>query len=252
MPLTVPAVEKALQILRFLNARGSGGAALPEIAQGLGMTRSHCFNILRTLLSEGWLAHDSGTRTYRLASGILGDCSSLLAVTDRGEPVHGVLRRLSRDVGLPVVLSRILPGDTGFIAIDKAEDSAELIVSVPLGHIFPADAPAQRRVVLAFGPEAEAEAWIAAWQPFAYTANTICDRDELRREVVATRIRGYAISRGELHLAVMSIAAPVRGRQGGVSWVLQIPGMSSDVGSRERTIAGSLLQAAVELESLLA
>jgi DNA-binding IclR family transcriptional regulator len=251
VPLSVPAVQKALQILRLLNARGAAGAALPEIAQGLGMTRSHCYNILGTLQREGWLAHDSATRRYRLAAGILGDCSSLLAAAEQGEPVHAVLRRLSREVGLPSVLSRVLPGDAGFIAIDKAEETGELIVSVPLGHIFAADAPAQRRAVLAFGPEAEAEAWISAWQPVAYTANTIADREALRREVAATRARGYAISRGELHLAVMSLAAPVRDRQGGVVFVLQLPGLFSDVGSREREIAARLLQAASDLERLV-
>jgi DNA-binding IclR family transcriptional regulator len=252
MPIAVPAVEKALQIVRLLNLRGARGAALPEIARDLSMTRSHCYNILGTLLKEGWLAHDLASRCYRLAPGILGDCSSLLAAAGRGEPVHEVLRSLSRETGLPSVLSRVLPGDAGFIAIDKAEESAELIVSVPLGHIFPADAPAQRRAVLAFGPPEVAEAWIDAWQPVAYTANTIVDKATLRREVASTRMRGYALSRGELHAAVMSLAAAVRDSKNDVAFVLQIPGLFRDVADREREVATALLRAAAEIERLAA
>ena len=250
MAIAVPAVEKALQILRLLNARGARGAALAEIERDLSMTRSHCYNILGTLLREGWLAHDSAIHCYRLAPGILRDCSSLLAAAWRGEPVHDVLRNLSRETGLPSVLSRVLPGDAGFIAIDKAEESAELIVSVPLGHIFPADAPAQRRAVLAFGPTEAAEAWMDAWQPVPYTANTIVDRDALRREVALTRLRGYALSRGELHSAVMSLAAAVRDSKGDVAFVLQITGLFRDVADRERDVAASLLHAAAEIERL--
>lgn len=252
MPISVPSVEKALHILRLLNARGSRGAALPEIARDLGMTRSHCYNILGTLLREGWLAHDSASRCYRLAPGILGDCSSLLGAAGRGEPVNEVLRTLARETGLPSVLSRVLPGDAGFIAIGKAEETAELIVSVPLGHIFPADAPAQRRAVLAFGPPEAEEAWIARWQPVAYTENTITDRAALRRELAATRSRGYALSRGELHAAVMSLAAAVRDGQGDVAFVLQIPGLFRDVADRERDVAAALLRAAAEIERLVA
>ncbi len=252
MPISVPAVEKALKILRFLNAQGSRGAALPEIARELGMARSHCYNILGTLLREGWLAHDSTSRCYWLAPGILGDCSSLLGAAGRGEPVNEVLRTLSRETGLPSVLSRVLPGDAGFIAIGKAEETAELIVSVPLGHIFPADAPAQRRAVLAFGPPEAQQTWIERWQPVAYTENTITDRVALCQELAATRSRGYAVSRGELHAAVMSLAAGVKDGQGNVAFVLQIPGLFRDVAAREDDVAAALLRAAAQIERLLA
>ena len=47
----VPAVTKAVAMIRFINERGPAGAALSEISDLLRITRSHCFNILRTLVS---------------------------------------------------------------------------------------------------------------------------------------------------------------------------------------------------------
>lgn len=250
MPLSVPAVDKAVRILRFLNQRGENGGALPEISSALGLTRSHCFNILGTLLAQGWLAHDSATHRYRLAAGLLTDCSSLMVAPGRAEALRDILRALSRAAGLPSVLTRVLPGDGGFVALDKAEETSELIVSFPIGHVFPADSPAQRRAVLACVDPARVEAWIGAWQPVAYTANTIVDHAKLAAEITATRERGYAVSRGELHLAVMSLAAAVRDHSGEPTFVLQLPGIFEDVAARETDIARALLDAKSRLEAL--
>jgi len=250
MPLSVPAVDKAVRILRFLNRRGDNGGALPEISAALGLTRSHCFNILGTLLAQGWLAHDSATHRYRLAAGLLADCSSLMVAPGRAEAVRDILRGLSRAAGLPSVLTRVLPGDGGFVALDKAEETSELIISFPIGHVFPADSPAQRRAVLACLDPARAAAWIEAWRPVAYTANTIVDRATLVAEIAATRQRGYAVSRGELHLAVMSLATAVRDQSGEPTFVLQLPGLFDDVTGREAEIARALLDATSRLEAL--
>ena len=54
----VPAVLKAVEIIRLLNNRGSAGASLPEIVAQLNITRSHCHNILRTLVHCHWLDYD--------------------------------------------------------------------------------------------------------------------------------------------------------------------------------------------------
>ena len=45
----VPAVAKAVAIVRLLNGRSTAGASLAEVSQALSITRSHCYNILRAL-----------------------------------------------------------------------------------------------------------------------------------------------------------------------------------------------------------
>ena len=69
--------------------------------------------------------------------------------------------------------------DGSFVAIDKAEEAAELIVSVPIGHRFPPDAPAQMRVRLAWMPEDLRRQELARWRPRAYTETTVIE--EARR-----------------------------------------------------------------------
>lgn len=131
----VPAVVKCIAILRLLDDRGAAGASLSGIASELGLTKSHCLNIMRTLVAEKWVRHDAERRSYVLDIGLLDDVANLLARQDRSGRLHEVLVALTRAVRIPSILTRINPDDS-FIAVDKSEEGAELFISVPIGHIF--------------------------------------------------------------------------------------------------------------------
>jgi DNA-binding IclR family transcriptional regulator len=248
--LKVPALSKSINVLRFLNASPKLSASLTEISAALEITKSHCFNILRTFEAEGWVRLDPESRRYHLSARLLTDVSRLLAKPARAESIHDELVRLSIKTRLPCVLTRIEP-DGSFIAVDKAEDAAELIVSVPIGHRFPPDAPAQMRVRLAWAMISERKRTLAAWKPVAYTSTTIIDRDQLIREIEITRVRGYAISRAEYSHGVTTLAVPIFGSKGQIALVLQCPGLETDIPLREREIAEPLMEAAELIGTLI-
>lgn len=239
----VPALTKAIAILRFLNGSPRLSAGVSEIAAALGIAKSHCFNILRTLESEGWVSFDVERRRYGLSARLLTDVSRLMTGSAQAASVHDELVRLSEAARLPCVLTRIEPDGT-FTAIDKAEEAAELLVSVPIGHRFPLDAPAQMRTRLAWAATEERQRVLSHWAPVAYTPTTIVDKAELLRELEATRLRGYAISRAEFTAGVMTIAVPVFDSSGRVSHVLQCPGLDSAVPSGETEVAELLMATA--------
>lgn len=248
-PVRVPALVKAIAIIRNLNDGPSTGRTLGEIASDLGITKSHCHNLLKTLVSEGWAAFDASRRRYTLAPGLLADISRLISRGGRPLLIHEELVRLSLAARVPCVLTRV-DVDNSFVAIDKAEEAAELLVSVPIGHRFPADAPAQMRIRLAYLDDEALGAEIAAWEPIARTPTTITDRSELKREIMATRERGYSISRGEFTTGVMSLAAAVVVQQGLVRLVVQCPGVQADIEARETEIGTLLIQTAKRMSKL--
>lgn len=237
--VTVPAVTKAIAIIRHLNSGPSLGLGLSEIAAELGLTKSHCHNILKTLVAEGWATFDASRRRYTLAPRLLSDLSRLVARQDRSSIIHEELVRLSIEARVPCVLSRVEP-DGSFVAIDKAEEAAELLVSVPIGHRFPADAPAQMRARLAFSPPEVRERALAEWSPIAYTPTTIVDVEKLEEELRATVERGYSISREEYAPGVTSFAVPIYNGAGDVQMILQCPGLGSVMIAREDAIADAL------------
>ena len=248
--LKVPALSKSINVLRFLNASPKLSASLTEISAALEISKSHCFNILRTFEAEGWIRLDQESRRYHLSARLLTDVSRLLAKPARAKSIHDELVRLSIKTRLPCVLTRIEP-DGSFIAVDKAEDAAELIVSVPIGHRFPPDAPAQMRVRLAWLMNEERKLALSLWKPTAYTSTTIIDQNELIREIEITRVRGYAISRAEYSPGVTTLAVPVFGSKGQIALVLQCPGLESDVSLREREVAEPLMEAAELIGTLI-
>ena len=119
----VPAVNKALAIVRHLNGASSSGVSLNEIANDLEITKSHCHNILKTLTNEGWLIYDAERRSYSLAHRLLTDISRLLTRQSPSPLIHDELVRLSRATRFPCVLTRV-ERDGSFVAIDKAEEAA--------------------------------------------------------------------------------------------------------------------------------
>jgi DNA-binding IclR family transcriptional regulator len=249
-PKQVPAVAKAIAIIRHLNAASSLGLPLGDIAADLGMTKSHCHNILKTLVAQGWATFDSGRRRYALAPRLLADASALLLRQDRSAIVHDELIRLSLETRVACVLTR-LDRDGSFVTVDKAEEAGELIVSVPVGHRFPADAPAQMRARLAFSDETVCQSAIRKWKPVRYTPTTIVDKNELRREIAATAARGYAVSREEFSPGVMSFAVPIYDAFGEVQMILQCTGLAAAMAQREQEIAAALRRAADRINVIL-
>ena len=245
----VPAVNKALAIVRYLNSASSSGVSLNEIAVSLGITKSHCHNILKTLTSEGWLIYDGDRRSYSLAHRLLTDVSRLLTRQSPSLLIHDELVRLSRATRLPCVLTRV-ERDGSFVAIDKAEEAAELIVSVPIGHRFPPDAPAQMRVRLAWMPEDLRKQELARWRPRAYTDTTVTRKRDALKEIEETRRRGYSVSRAEFSSGVMTLAVPIFDTFGDVQMVLQTPGMVERVARDEAKIAAEILRTGERLNGV--
>lgn len=247
----VPALKRGVAVIRLLNATPHRSAGVTEVSTALRLTKSVSFNILKTLQEEGWVTYDSERRRYALSPQLLCDLSSLFTAPGQSATIHDALVRLSLRVRVPCVLSSI-ETDGGFTAIDKAEEAAELLVSVPIGHRFPDDAPAQMRVRLAWADPATRKKLLKRWKPVAHTATTIVDVRVLERELDATRRRGYSISRAEFTPGVMSLAAPIFSRDGRVALVLQCPGVEPDVAAREAEISTALMHTARDITRLLA
>jgi DNA-binding IclR family transcriptional regulator len=238
-PSSVPAVTRAIAVIRHLNCRP--GAGVSELAAALQLTKSHCFNILKTLQSEGWIDYDKERRLYRLSGQMLNDCFSVMVAPSRLAAVHDELVRLTQGIRVGSLLT-IVDAEGSFIAFDKTEIPNELLVSVPLGHRFPPDAPAQMRVRLAWAARAEQSEALRQWRPTQYTPSTIVDKRRVAREIRLTRERGYAISYAEFTPGIMTLAAPILDAEQRVLYILQCPGLEADMINRQSEIAAGLLK----------
>ncbi len=62
----VPAVVRAIKILRYLVRQGDRGASLAQIHRALGINKSTCYSILKTLQHFGFVDYLPAFKTYRI------------------------------------------------------------------------------------------------------------------------------------------------------------------------------------------
>ncbi len=238
-PGLVPALDKAIAVIEYLNAHEVGKVSLAELASNLQITKSHCHSILKTLLAYDWLRFDDLSKTYELHSGIFGSISRLL-----GTPAIDIIRRevgvFVEKVRFPCVLSQPLADDS-FMLVDKFHDPMRMEVSLPMGYRYPRDACAQMRAYLGWATRERIADWMKAWTPTPYTKLTPVTASEVITKIAETRIKGYAVSRGEFTEGLMAIAVPIFDRDRRVEYILNcsapvavLDGVEAEVASEIR------------------
>lgn len=225
----VPAVRNAVAILRYLQARGNRPATMSEIAATLDMNGSTCFNTLKTLEAAGFLGYDAATKSYRLGLGLIDLAASVDGHGEVMELAMSAARRLADQVDLTVVLLRMVPGDSEFVVIDKAEPSKPFKFTLSRGERFPANSPVLAKAYFAWMEESVIDRMIERLGLPAFTRNSITDPQAFKAELQDVRARGFATSFGEFYPQKHTIAAPIFDRAGRVTHIMMVVALSSEM-----------------------
>lgn len=232
---TTRAVDRALAVLCAFS-RETPTLGVTELSERLGLTKSTVHRLLQVLVNRGMVARDASQRGYALGYRVLA-----LAQAVQGEATLRQICRLPmqwlRSVTQETVGLHVVAGDVR-MCLEELESPQMLRMAAGVGRCFPLDGGAASKALLADGP-ANADIWHRA------TAVLPADRRErLRREVEELRAQGYAISRGETVPGSASIAAPIRGADGGVLAAISVGGPSSRFNEESVAgYAGALLEA---------
>lgn len=241
-PGYVPALERAIAVIDHINRTPPHSATSAEIATALGLTRSHCHNILKTLTHFRWLRFDARAKTYEISSGILATISSFLGSPEL-DRVRTELILLARGIELPIVL--VQPqADHSFVVIDKFGAPHLMDVSVPVGQHLPRDAMSTMRAYLAWQPGILPD-WLREWKPFPHTRKSPQTAEDIMASLQETRARGYARSKAEFSEGLMAMSMPIFGRDGEVRYVFTCSGLIAQIEARETQIARAILTTAI-------
>jgi DNA-binding IclR family transcriptional regulator len=184
---------------------------LSELSRHLGLGKSTTFRLLTTLEAHGFVRRHPDTGRYGVGLRVFEIGCAAVGPTG--------LRQAT-----PFHLSRLveLTGETAYCAVLDGRHVVHVEVHVTanpirlhaaIGDRFPAHAVASGKVLLAHGPPAAVEAYIADGLA-GFTARTIIDPDRLRAELADVRVRGFAVNQGEFQDEVWGAAAPVRDHRG--------------------------------------
>lgn len=247
-PRTVPAVERAVRVLRALAADGAA-RRLSDLGRTLGLSKSTLSDLLATLEAHGLVERDGDVRGYRLGATLLELGSAALRHLDVAQLARPALAQLRDAIGETAVLH--VPADAGALIVARAESHHDLKVVAPLGHRLPPLAGAVAKVLLADRPEAEVAARLRGRLP-AFTPKSITAPRRYLRELRRVRRLGYAVDDEEYLPGVRAVSAPVRDARGRLVATLTVVGSSARlVRGRLGAVADAVVAAAAALSRRL-
>jgi DNA-binding IclR family transcriptional regulator len=236
-------VQKALNLLEAL-VRSGQPRRLTELARQLNLTKPHVYRLLSTLSTLGIVKQDPITTFYSPTLKLWELGSLLVRDVDLVTVAQPRLRRLCADTHESVQLAVF---DSGFVVyVDKADSPQPLKAMTSIGSRVPASVTSTGRAMLAWMPQECLDQAMAHVK--RYTPITLTRRKDIEKDLEETRLRGYALNRGEFRVGVAGLGAPIRDRSGTVVAALGVWGAEKAIlGSRREELAHMLIVAARDI-----
>jgi len=208
----VPILGRALGLLEFLS-QCPAGIALSDLARALKIPKNTTYRMLNTLCAYGYVSRNEAELTYRLTRKL---ASLVYTRSQDGGLIEKALepmRSLRNQVKETVVISIFDAGEG--IVLEQVPGLHPFRFVCDPGTRQPLHASASTKAILAYLPEEELDAILSLAAFPRLTKRTLISAGAFRKELAATRIRGFGVDRGEALHGVHCVAAPVFDRQ---SW----------------------------------
>jgi len=250
-PYVINSALRTLEVLKTFAAKPHR-FALADLANRTGLEKNQLYRSVKTLETAGYLVAAVDGR-YELTP-LLHSLSVATAwPRQQSLPVlaAGVLDDLAKRSGESVNLF-VRTGDHA-ICVDRRESSHMVRLASPLGSTVSLHAGAVPKAILAHLPAAELDPIIAGLSQLpAYTTRTVLDAAELRRELEATRARGYSISDEDYDSSARGVGAAIFDDRGRVVAGVSVGGPSFRVDDETLDELGQLVtRGAKEISDLL-
>jgi IclR family acetate operon transcriptional repressor len=201
-----PALDRALAVLEFVSAHPEG-VTRQEIKEGLGFTANLVFRLARALVAHGYVEIQEPGRRLVLTRKMLAMSQPKRDERSLVQMAHEPMRWLrdftgeSAHVGVRV--------EQNCLVLDRVIGTQPYKCYVEAGTMGPLHAAAPGKVMLAWLPQKELDAFLADYPFRALTATTITSRRSFTEQLRLVRQRGYAMDLGETMEGHHCLGAPV-------------------------------------------
>ena len=209
MPGNIQSIERAAAILRLLSGR-TRRLGVVDLAGELELPKGTVHGLLRTLQSVGFVEQDAETGKYKLGAALLHMGSSYLDGNELRARALNWSDSLAARTQEAVRIGTL--HDSQVLIVHHVFRPDDTLQTLDVGSLLPAHATALGKVLLAHHPSIGSELDRPAL--VAFTNATITDHAALDREFAQVREQGWGAEIGELLPQQMSIAAPIKDRQG--------------------------------------
>jgi DNA-binding IclR family transcriptional regulator len=242
----IPNLRNACQLLKVL-AQGDS-KRVSDLARVLDIPATSALRIVRTLELEGFLRKDHGE--LRLGPSLIYLGTAALGDTEIRHEAMPVLQTLARETDETAHIA--VPCDGRSLIVAVCDSPHPLRAASRPGAITDLHCSSTGKVFLAFLHYDQLDEVIGRRPLAKRTDHTIVSAAALRKEIEATRKRGYSIDNEEIHPGVRCLAAPVTGADGSVVAAIGITAAAARFSpKRNEAISTHVLSAAAELSRRL-
>ena len=200
-------LDRTVAIMKLLGDAGQAGLRPIEVSKQLGLTTTTAHRIMTALERHGLVEREQATHRYRLGLSLFAMGAKAADGTGLRSLCRPALMRLAAETGDTVFLM----ARSGFnvVCVDRQEGT--YVLDSLTGHIggqIPLGVGSASLAVLAFLPEQEARAIVAANAP-RYAAFNGLSVEEIDGQLVETRARGFALDQGRLVAGISALAVPI-------------------------------------------
>jgi DNA-binding IclR family transcriptional regulator len=244
----VDAVTKALEILDCFTAHETE-LSLNQLCDKTGLYKSRVHRLCGTLITAGYLVRTSRTN-YRLGPKLM----VLGKVYEKTNSLRSIaapfMRRLTETTGESTALF-VIDG-MKCICMAREMGSSRLVYSINEGDFMELHPTAAGRVLLAYADEKFTEKVLSNSEMVRFTAATLVDRNQIKKELSEIRERGYAVNIEGREQGIAAIAAPVFDFENKVPAALAIVGPTHRFSDENSIVMlESLLNATREMSRLM-
>lgn len=207
--MAVKQIENLLNLLEFFSVRKKP-ATLADVVAHFGWARSSAFNILTTLVENGYLYEPKARAGFYPSPRWL----QLVNAIAEGEPISENLRQLLADLAEQTGETIWISASSGLFAvfIEVVESEASVRYAAKAGKRVPIHATASGQALLSQLPEHDLGVLLRKVSFERYSTNTPMSIPEVLEQIEAGRRRGWFASASNYSPDLGGVAVPVMDR----------------------------------------
>ena len=245
----VSSIQRALEILEcFMDVDTEW--TLKALVEHLHMPSTTVYRQVATLTEREYLVQDPVRKSYRVGPRLLLLSSTLLSRSDLRTVARPWLEKLSATVKETINLSMLIDHDIFYL--DKVETFRSVVCNTRVGSRAPAHATSSGKIMLAYKSDEYIDEYCRRLPGMPkLTEKTIDSPEQLRRELVQDRLRGYAADEEEIEPGLICIGAPIFGLDRQVLAAVSIAGPAFRMQAELENMIRCVKETAEQISSLL-
>ena len=220
-PRAVPGTQSVQRVLSLLKAFSEENPkqSLTELTEATGLNKATAHRMLSVLERENFVYRSPETGEFQLGSEMIVLGARALNAVDVRAAARPELQALAKETGADATLEMLVNFEV--MILDEVRGRGLLVLGTEMGTRWPAHATATGKVLLA---AAETTPTRKRGNLQAITEHTIVSRNKWKTTLSEVLEKGYATNIEELEYGYVSVAAPVRDRDGRTAAAISVGG----------------------------